>query len=136
MFKSILAIVLILATAIVFAEEKKEEGGAGEVILYPAKVVKEGAEVAIEAGKNVVETVGGTVEGVVTGDVEKAVTTPVTGTAEAVVDVVGGTVTAPIDATKTEEEELHKEELPGGEAEVEEAVPLAEEVTEGSDIGI
>jgi len=114
-FLMILSCQLILAEEVVEGEVVKveeTEGTAAEVITYPAKVVKEGAEVVIEGGKNVVTTVGGTAEGIVTGDVEKAVTTPVKGTAETITDAAAGTVTAPVDAAKTEEEEIHKEDLP------------------------
>lgn len=125
MLRIFFVIILVLTIGTIFAEEKAEEGSVGDVILYPAKVVKEGAEVVVEAGKNVVETVGGTAEGIVTGDIEKAVTTPVKGTGEAVVDVVAGTVTAPVDAAKKEgEEELH----PEFEEEAEKGVPVAQEV--------
>lgn len=125
-FALIIAPLIIFGGNFTLVAAEGEEGSAAEVITYPAEVVKEGAEVVIEAGKNVVETVGETAEGIVTGDVEKAVTTPVKGTVETVVDVVEGTVTAPIDAAKSEEEELHKEDLPGAKEESE--VPLAEPV--------
>lgn len=118
---------LILGVSIAFAEGQEKEGSAGDVILYPAKVVKEGAEVVVEAGKNVVETVGGTAEGIVTGDVEKAVTTPIKGAGKAVVDVVEGTVTAPVDAAKKEgEDELH----PEFEEEAEQGIPAAQGVSQ------
>ena len=102
---------MILSCQVIFAQEETEDTAAN-VIAYPVKVVKEGAEVVVEGGANVVKTVGGTAEGIVTGDVEKAVTTPVKGTAETITDAASGTVTAPIDAAKTEEEEIHKEDLP------------------------
>lgn len=128
MLRIVFALFLIFAVSPVFSDEAAKEGSVGDVILYPAKVVKEGAEVTLEAGKNIVETVGGTAEGIVTGDVEKAVTTPVKGTAETVVDAAGGIATAPIDAAKTEEEELHKEEFRSSESEKE--IPVAKEVSQ------